>query len=301
MTTYSDSASELSRGVPAVSNSWVKIKKAAGTGILYTIMIGLSLLFLLPLFWMISTSLKSKPEVYIFPPTLFPDTVQFKNYVDAWVYPGMEFNRWTLNTIFISVTVLAGTLITASLCAYGFSRIRFPGRNFWFMATLASIMLPPQVTLIPLYIFFFKIHWLDTFKPLIVPTWFGGGAINIFLLRQFFMQIPLELEDAAIIDGANRLQIWARIFLPLSIPGLITVAIFTFQATWNDFYGPLIYLRSQDKYTLALGINFFRGQYGEEMHYMMAVAFLMTIPMIIVFFVAQRYFIRGIVLTGINR
>ena len=269
--------------------------------LLYLIMIFVSVIFLSPLLWMISTSLKTKPEVYIFPPTILPELAQFRNYLDAWSYQGMQFNRWTLNTVFITLMVMVGTLVTSSLCAYGFSRIRFPGRNFWFMATLASIMLPPQVTLIPLYVLFFKIKWLDTFLPLWVPTWFGGGAINIFLLRQFFLQIPAELEDAAIIDGASRLQIWARVFLPLSIPGLITVSIFTFQAAWNDFYGPLIYITSQEKYTLALGINLFRGQYGEEIHFMMAAAFVMTIPMIVIFFVAQRYFIRGIVLTGINR
>src|SRR4051812_7288142 len=164
-------------------------------------------------------------------------------------------------------------------------------------------MFPPQVSLIPLFIRFFKIKWLDTFSPLIVPTWFGGGALNIFLLRQFFMQIPTELEDAALIDGAGRLQIWWRVFLPLSLPGIITVGIFTFQNTWNDFLNPLIYLRSPDNYTLALGMNLFRGGYGsrDEIQYMMAVAFLMTIPMIVVFFAAQRYFIRGIVLTGLNR
>jgi len=290
----------LNRSAPG-STSWHNRISGVRNGFLYVILVLMSLLFLLPLFWMISTSLKPKPEIYIFPPVLLPSVAQWENYWNAWIYPGMQFTRWSLNTAFITGLVLIGTLLTSSLCAYGFSRIRFPGRNFWFIVTLASIMLPPQVTLIPLYVLFFKISWLDTFLPLWVPVWFGGGAINIFLLRQFFMQIPNELEDAAIIDGAGRLQIWARIFLPLSVPGLITVGIFTFQAAWNDFYGPLIYLSSQENYTLALGINLFRGQYGEEIHYMMAVSFLMTIPMIIIFFLAQRYFIRGIVLTGINR
>jgi multiple sugar transport system permease protein len=178
--------------------------------------------------------------------------------------------------------------------------MRFPGRNFWFIATLASIMLPPQVTLIPLYVLFFQIGWLDTFKPLIIPAWFGGGAINIFLLRQFFLQIPAELEDAAYIDGANRLQIWWRIFVPLSGPALITVGLFTFQAAWNDFFGPLIYLTGRDNYTLALGMNLFNSQFGKEIHYMMAIAFLMSLPMIAIFFFAQRYYIRGVVLSGIK-
>jgi multiple sugar transport system permease protein len=269
-------------------------------GLLLLVLVMVSVISIVPLWWMIVTSLKTKPEVYLFPPTLWPEAPQFYNYIEAWNYEGMRFTRWTLNTLFISMTVLVGVLATSSLCAYGFARIRFPGRNFWFIVTLASVMLPPQVTLIPLYILFFRIDWLDTFLPLIVPAWFGGGAINIFLIRQFFLGIPLEIEDAARIDGANRLKIWWYIFLPLSLPALTTVAIFTFQRTWDDFYGPLIYLSSADNYTLALGMNLFRGTYTEEMNYMMAIAFLMTLPMIALFFFAQRYFIRGVVLGGVK-
>jgi len=267
----------------------------------YGVLVIVSLIFLLPLAWMIVTALKTPQEAILFPPTIIPRQIALENFSKAWTFPGMEFGRWTLNTIFISITVLIGVLLTSSLVAYGFARIRFPGRDFWFIATIASIMLPPQVTLIPLYILFYKIGWLNTLNPLIVPAWFGGGALNIFLLRQFFLQIPAELEDAAYIDGANRFQIWWRIFLPLSVPALLTVAIFTFQGTWNDFYGPLIFLTGKENYTLALGINLFAGTTGTEIQYMMAIAFLMTIPMIVVFFVAQRYFIGGIVLTGVNR
>jgi len=268
--------------------------------VLYALLIGIALVSIIPLWWMISTSLKTKPEVYLFPPLLWPKVMQFGNYIEAWTYPNMRFTQWTFNTLFITLTVLVGVVLTSSLCAYGFARIRFPGRDFWFIVTLSSVMLPPQVTLIPLYILFFRIGWLDTFLPLTVPHWFGGGAINIFLIRQFFLGIPIELEDAARIDGANRLQIWWHIFLPLSLPALTTVAIFTFQRNWDDFYGPLIFLSSSDKYTLALGMNLFRGTYTEEMHYMMAIAFLMTIPMIVIFFFAQRYYIRGVVLTGLK-
>jgi ABC-type glycerol-3-phosphate transport system permease component len=270
--------------------------------VLYSILIGVSAIFLLPLIWMVSTSLKTNAEAYTWPPVLIPSTLRWENYAEAWNYQNTQFTRWTLNTIFITVLVMVGVLLSSTLCAYGFARIRFPGRNFWFIFTISTIMLPPQVTLIPLYIAFFRIGWLDTFNPLIIPAWFGGGALNIFLLRQFFMGIPAELEDAAYIDGASRLQILFRIFVPLSIPAILTVAIFTFQGVWNDFYGPLIYLRSTDKFTLALGINQFNGLYGQtQMQYMMAVAFLMTIPMILVFFVAQRFFIQGITLTGLNR
>ncbi|MCS6848989.1 MAG: carbohydrate ABC transporter permease [Anaerolineae bacterium] len=261
----------------------------------------MSFIFLLPLAWMMLTAIKTPQEAMQFPPTIIPQTLRLDNFIKAWNYPGMQFTRWTLNTLWISLTVVTGVVLTSSLCAYGFARIRFPGRRFWFAATLASVMLPPQVTLIPLYILFYRIGWLNTFNPLIIPAWFGGGALNIFLLRQFFMGIPAELEDAAYMDGASRLQIWYRIFLPLSMPALLTVGIFTFQATWNDFYAPLIYLTGRENYTLALGINLFNSQFGSEIQYMMAIAFLMTIPMIIVFFVAQRYFVQGITLTGINR
>lgn len=298
---------DVPSSMPSASTFPEKKKQASPriTGrniVLYAIMIGVSAIFLLPLVWMISTSLKTNAEAYTWPPVLIPSVLRWENYPEAWNYQNTQFTRWTLNTIFITVMVMVGVLLSSTLCAYGFARIRFPGRNFWFIFTISTIMLPPQVTLIPLYIAFFRIGWLDTFNPLIIPAWFGGGALNIFLLRQFFMGIPSELEDAAYIDGASRLQILFRVFIPLSMPALLTVAIFTFQAVWNDFYGPLIYLRSMDNFTLALGLNQFRGLYGQtQVQYMMAIAFLMTIPMIIVFFVAQKFFIQGITLTGLNR
>jgi multiple sugar transport system permease protein len=260
----------------------------------------ISFLFVLPLLWMILTSIKTAQEAFYVPPTIIPRNPVFTNFYEAWTHAGMNFTQWMYNTLYISLTVVLGTVLTSSLVAYGFARLRFPGRNFWFMATLASIMLPPQVTLIPLYVLFFNMGWLDSFKPLIIPAWFGGGAINIFLLRQFFSGIPAELEDAAFIDGANRLQIWWRIFIPLSVPALLTVGLFTFQASWNDFFGPLIYLTGRDNYTLALGMNLFNSQFGKEIHYMMAIAFLMSLPMILIFFFAQRYYIRGVVLSGIK-
>lgn len=295
------SLSQTGRHVESAARRGRRFRSNVRKAFLYGLLIAMSVIFMVPLYWMVVTSVKTNAEVYLYPPTLIPQTVQLANYPDAWNYPGMQFPRWTMHTLFITVMVMVGVLLTSSLCAYGFARLRFPGRNFWFMATLASTMLPAQVTMIPLYILFFRIGWLDTFNPLIVPTWFGGGAINIFLLRQFFMGIPMELEDAALIDGAGRFRIWWNIFLPLSIPAILTIAIFTFQGTWNDFYGPLVYLRSQDNYTLALGLNLFKGLYGAQMQYLMAMSTLMTLPMIVLFFAAQRYFIRGIVLTGLNR
>jgi multiple sugar transport system permease protein len=270
--------------------------------VLYAVLILFAGIFLLPLIWMVGTSFKTNDEAYTWPPVIIPAIWRWQNYPDAWNYENTMFLQWTANTLIITFWVMLGILLSSTMVAYGFARIRFPGRNFWFIFTIATIMLPPQVTLIPLYIAYFRIDWLDTFNPLTIPPWFGGGALNIFLLRQFFMSIPSELEDAAYIDGASRWQILWRIFMPLSVPAVLTVAIFSFQGVWNDFYGPLIYLRSIEKFTLALGINQFRGLYGDtQIQFMMAISFLMTIPMIIVFFVAQRFFIRGITLTGVNR
>ena len=214
----------------------------------------------MPLIIMVTTSFKSHTEINSFPPTIIPDAWLPQNYPDAWNYQNTDFPRWTLeHADHPRAARCPGVLLTSSLCAYGFARLRFPGRNLWFGLVLASIMLPPQVTLIPLYVLFQQLGWLDTFLPLIVPAWFGGGALNIFLMRQFFLQIPVELDEAAIIDGASHFTIWWRIYMPLSRPVLVTVALLSTLAIWNDFFGPLIYLTTPDNYTLALGLNLFQG------------------------------------------
>ncbi len=256
--------------------------------------------FLMPLFWMISTSLKTQPEVYVFPPKFFPDTFRWQNFPEGWTYPKTSFPLWTWNTLVITAINLVGTVLSSAWCAYGFARIKFPGRDIWFMLVLASIMLPGAVVLIPLFVLYSKIGWLDTFYPLTVPVFFGGGAFNIFLLRQYFKTIPIELEEAAIMDGANRFRIFFQIILPLSKPVLATIAVFTFQGVWNNFYGPLIFLSSVENYTLALGINSFKGLYGQQIPLTMAMSFLMVIPMIIVFFIAQKQMIRGVILSGLK-
>ena len=259
-----------------------------------------SIIFLLPLFWMLGTAFKSQGEIYVFPPKFLPKALLWANFPNAWNYQGMQFTQWLINTLTITIFVMIGVLVSSSLCAYGFARIKFPGRDFIFIAVLATIMLPGAVTLIPLFVLFNKIGWLDTLKPLIIPAYFGGGASNIFLTRQFFMSIPMELEEAAILDGASRFRIWWQICLPLSKPIIAVVAVFTFQGVWNDFYGPLIYLNSPEKFTLALGINFFKTLYATQIPYMMAMSFLMVVPMIIIFFLAQKQMIRGVILSGIK-
>ena len=191
-------------------------------------------------------------------------------------------------------------LLSSSLVGYGFARLRFRGRNLWFVLTIASIMLPPQVTLIPLYILFHQLGWLDTFLPLIVPSWFGGGALNIFLMRQFFLGIPKEIDDAALIDGAGPFTIWWRIYVPLSRPVMVTVALLTTLGIWNDFLGPLIYLTRPENYTLALGLSRFQGQFVTRSDYLMAISTLMVIPMVILFVFAQRYIVKGFITSGVK-
>lgn len=277
-------------------------KEAVSKGTIYGLLVLGALLFILPLILMVSTSLKSYTEINQYPPTFLPNELVPSNYPEAWNYRNTNFPRWTLNTVFIIVATLPGVLITSSLCAYGFARLKFPGRNLWFMLTLASIMLPPQVTLIPLYILFHKLGWLNTFAPLIIPAWFGGGALNIFLLRQFFMQIPRDLDEAAIIDGAGHLMIWWRIYVPLARPAMISVALLTVLGIWNDFLGPFIYLTTPDNYTLALGLNVFRNVFPSIVRndLIMAISSLMVLPMIVMFLFAQRYIVQGFVTSGLK-
>jgi multiple sugar transport system permease protein len=266
----------------------------------YSLLVVGAAVFAMPLIFMVTTSFKSFTEINSFPPTIIPNAWLPQNYPDAWSYQNTNFPRWTLNTLIILAFTLPGVLLTSSLCAYGFARLRFPGRNLWFGLVLASIMLPPQVTLIPLYVLFLKLGWLNTFLPLIVPAWFGGGALNIFLMRQFFLQIPPELDEAATIDGANHFTIWWRIYLPLSRPVLITVALLSTLVIWNDFFGPLIYLTTPDTYTLALGLNLFQGIFVTRIDYMMAIATLMVLPMVLLFVLAQRYIVQGFISSGLK-
>jgi multiple sugar transport system permease protein len=281
-------------------NSEHRRKKQVGQGVVYALLIGGSLLFMLPLMIMVATSFKSFNEINRYPPTFLPNVWLPGNYADAWNYQNTDFPRWTANTLFIVAATLPGVVLTSSLCAYGFARINFPGRRMWFALVLASIMLPPQVTLIPLYILFFRLGWLNTFLPLIVPAWFGGGALNIFLLRQFYLQIPRELDEAATIDGANHLTIWWRIYVPLSRPALVSVALLATLGIWNDFFGPLIYLTSPENYTLALGLNMFQGLFIRRVDYIMAISTLMVLPMILMFLLAQRYIVQGFVTSGLK-
>jgi multiple sugar transport system permease protein/sn-glycerol 3-phosphate transport system permease protein len=265
----------------------------------YMLLIGGAIVIMVPFFWMISTSLKKQWDVYLFPPVWIPNPPQWQNYVQALtVYP---FYLYFLNTLRITALACLGTTLSSSLAAYGFSRLRAPGRDTIFLLLLGTMMLPYAVTMVPLFMLFSRLGWVNTYNPLIVPSYFGN-VFYIFLLRQFFLTISTELEQAARIDGCSSFMIYRRIILPLSVPALATVAIFQFMDSWNDFLGPLIYLSDETRRTLALALAFFQGsaRIGPQMHLMMAVAFVILIPQLLLFFFAQRLFIQGIVFTGVK-
>jgi ABC-type glycerol-3-phosphate transport system permease component len=270
-----------------------------GAILIYLILIPGAILFLLPFLWMLSTSLKVPKQIFAYPPIWIPNPIRWQNFPEAWVQH-LNFTLFLRNSIIITVGNIIGNLVSCSLAAFAFARLRARGRNVLFILVLATMMVPMWVTLIPQYVLFSMLRWTNTFLPLMVPPWFGW-PLFIFLLRQFFMTIPRDLDDAARIDGASSFGILWRVILPLSKPALATVIVFAFIGNWNNFMGPLVYLRDQDLYTLALGLQRFQGMYGNvEYHYMMAVAVVMVTPIILLFFFAQQYFVRGIVMTGIK-
>jgi multiple sugar transport system permease protein len=256
-----------------------------------------SICFFFPFYWMVTTSLKPDAEIFSLPPTLWPSQLVWSNYPNALSY--IPFFTYLWNTAYITVFNVAATVISCAIVAYGFSHIEWPGRDQIFVVLLSTMMIPYHVTLIPTYVIFHWIGWVNSFNALTWPAWFGNPFF-IFLLRQFFLSIPRELSDAARIDGANEWDIFTRLIVPLSVPALATTALFTFMFTWNDFLGPLIFLNDQDKYTLALGIYGYLKQHGAEWAYLMSAAVVMTLPVIVVFFFTQRTFIQGITLTGLK-
>ena len=276
------------------------ILKWVSPGVIWVVLLVGSIVMLFPLMWMVSSSFKLEQRVFQFPPQLIPNPFRPQNYSEALTYK--PFDVYLRNTVFLVVMNELAIVLTASLCAYGFARVRFPGRDLWFGLVLATMMVPYVVMMIPQFVIFSRLKWIDTFLPLTVPYFFGGGAFNIFLLRQFFRTIPEELADAARIDGCNEFTIYWRIIMPLAKPALITVAIFTFLGTWNDFVGPLLYINSPQKFTLAVGLANYRGTMFSRTRWdlVMAFATAMTLPVLAVFFLAQRYFVQGVVLTGLK-
>lgn len=273
-----------------------KKTQLAGKILIYTLLIGIGFMFGLPLLWLVSSSLKTIQQVNAYPPEWIPAPVQWTNFLEATTM--IPFWQYFKNTAIITILAIVGTLLSCTIVAYGFARIEFPGRNFWFAVMISTMMLPGTITLIPRFIIFERMGWVDTMYPLIVPTFFGS-AFFIFLIRQFFMGISYQLSDAARIDGCSELGILFRVVVPLAGPVLAVVAIMTFQQEWNDFMNPLIYLHSQEMKTLAVGLYDFVAFEGiTQWQYLMAATLLMISPVLLLFAFFQKYFIQGITLSG---
>jgi len=277
----------------------VKVMRLSGVGLAvrYLLLGIVGFLFLAPLYWLIASSLKPEYAVFARPPIWFPVPPRWANYSEALTF--LPFGRYAINTVLIATWSVVGHVVSCTVVAYGFARLNAPGKNFLFILLLATLMLPYPVVMIPQYLIFSQLDWVNTFLPLIIPTFFGN-AFYIFLLRQFFLQIPPDLEDAAQMDGANIFQIIFFVILPLARPAMATVAIFTFQFAWNDFLAPLIFLQDQSTYTLMLGLSFFRSSFQVNWAYLMAASLTVALPVILLFFFAQREFIEGISIGGVK-
>lgn len=266
-------------------------------GATHTVLILFGLIFMLPFLWMVSSSLKPNADIFDIPVRLIPETFVFSNYPDA--ISAIRFLRYLGNTFIYALGLTIGAVLSNVFIGYGFARIEWPGRDVVFIIVIATMMLPSQVRFIPLFILYSNWGWLETFAPLIVPGFFGN-AFFIFLVRQFMLTFPKDLDDAARVDGAHELQIFWRIVAPLSRPAIITIAIFDFMWGWHDYVNPLVFLRDPDKFTLSVGLRLYFSQYGAEWGLLMAAATMFTLPMVLVFFVAQRTFIEGISFTGVK-
>lgn len=256
-----------------------------------------ALLFMTPWVWMILTAGKQTTDIWKIPPVWVPPVYQWQNFIDGWQKG--NFATFYLNTTFISLLNVVAVLVSCSLAAYAFARISFPGRNVLFLLVLSTMMLPAQVTLIPLFMIFSKLGWVNTFRPLVVPLFFGD-AFSIFLLRQFLLSIPRDYDEAALIDGCSRIGVFFRILLPQISAALIVVAIYQFTYSWNDFFGPLIYLNSPTLFTITLGLTRFMGRTQTDIQYLMAMTVVSTLVPITIFFLTQRIFLQGIVITGVK-
>ncbi|NUQ69930.1 MAG: carbohydrate ABC transporter permease [Chthonomonadales bacterium] len=261
------------------------------------ILVGVGAIFSLPFFWLVSTALKADTQVLAMPPVWVPRPVRWDNFPRALEY--IPYVQYALNTLRICALSVVGTVLSCSLVAYSLARVRWIGRELVFFSLLGVMILPGQVTMIPTFTLFKWLHWIGTILPLVAPSFFGN-AFYIFLLRQFYRTIPQELSDAARIDGCSDLAILLRVIMPLARPALATVGLFTFIGAWNDFLGPLLYLNDEGSYTLAIGLQRFVSQHGAEWSMLMAASTVMTLPIVVIFFFAQRTFIQGVTLTGIK-
>lgn len=264
----------------------------------YTLLTITAISMIWPFAWMVSTSLKGEQAAFYFPPTFLPNPVRPDNYV--YVFQSLPFGLYTLSSLKISTLATFGALLSSSLAAFAFARMRFPGRDLVFVGILATMMIPPHVTIIPVYLIWHRLGAVDTHTPLILPSYFGS-AFGIFLMRQFFLTLPQDLVDAAKIDGCSYFAVYRMIFLPLAKPALATLGLFVFLGTWNDLLGPLIYLNSPQNYTLTVGLTQFRGLYYTKWTLLMAGSLISILPVLVLFIFSQQYFVRGIALTGLKQ
>ncbi|BCW97577.1 MAG: sn-glycerol-3-phosphate transport system permease protein UgpE [Armatimonadota bacterium] len=269
----------------------------AGRVLVYALLFLFSAIFAAPFFWLVTSAVKRPEQLMAYPIQWIPDPVVWSNFREGWSF--RPFSLYLRNTLYVAVLSTIGSVLSSSLVAYGLTRIEWPGRRLLFVTLIGTMMLPGQVVMVPLFALFVRLGWVDTFKPLWVPTFFAG-AFYVYLLRGFFQAIPRDLSEAATIDGASEWVIYWRIVMPLARPALATVGLFAFIGAWNDFVGPLIYIVNENNYTLALGLSMFRGQYGTYWHYLLAVSTLVTIPIVVLFFFTQRTFIQGITMTGLK-
>ena len=276
-------------------------------GIYFFLLIGAAII-LIPFLWMVSTSLKTESQLFRYPPEWIPDPIQFNNYIDAWrqlssIAPGLTFARIIGNTLFITVLAMFAEMFSAAIVAYGFARFRWKGRDLVFFIVLSTMMIPGTLTRVPGFLIWRELGLLNTYDPLTVPAWFAWGPAYIFLLRQFFLTIPRDMEDAATVDGANTVQTFFYVMLPLVKPAFLAIGVLSFQGNWNNFEGPLIYLNTTQMFPLVLSISFFQQSLSLEApkwHYMMAMATMMAAPILALFFFAQRYFIEGLTVGAVK-
>lgn len=273
-------------------------KVRASRIIVYLFLIVGSLVCLFPFYWMLRSSFMDIGQIFVMPPLLFPDPVVTTNYRDA--LEVMPYFKYLANTLIIVVSNVGGSVLSASLCAFSFARLRWAGRDKVFLVILTSLMMPGIVTMIPTFVMWSQIGLTNSLVPLCVPIWFGGSVYNVFLYRQFFMGIPRELDEAAYLDGASFFRVYWEIILPLSKSAMVVVGIFAFLGSWNDFMGPLIYLNEESKYTLSLGLQLFQGSYSAQWQLLMAASLLVLLPAMIVFFFGQKHILEGIATTGIK-
>ncbi|MAS38011.1 MAG: sugar ABC transporter ATP-binding protein [Anaerolineaceae bacterium] len=265
--------------------------------LIYLVLAVLAFIILIPFAWMLSTALKTREQIFTWPIEWIPNPVQVENFADA--VTARPFFLWVRNSLLVSLLSVVGHCISATLVGFSFARLRWRGRNIIFLITLATLMLPEEVTLIPQFLIFQKLGWVNTFLPLFLPTFFGG-AFNIFVMRQFMITLPKELDDAARLDGCSHFGVLVRVIVPQVLPAIGFIAINTFRSRWNDFFRPLIYLNHPDLFTLALGLRSYRDEFTVEWSMLMAASLLAILPVVILFFVAQRYFIQGVVFSGVK-